>query len=102
MSEEKTTDEHIFSMRYRNFVLMLFSIVVGTNTGTGLIFNQEQNTLRIVKDAEIELLRDEYNKERSDKKDQRVLEDAKAFVILEGKDRDIQLLEKELEYCKDK
>ena len=82
--EETTTDEHIFSMRYRNFVLMLFSLVVGTNTGTGLIFNQEQNTQQI-----------EYNKERSDRKLKTAIEKAKLELRIET-------LEKELEYCKEK
>ena len=83
MEKDKTTDEHIFSMRYRNFVLMLFSIVVGTNTGTGLIFNQEQNTIQI-----------EYNKERSDRKLKSAIEKAKLELTIET-------LEKELKYCKD-
>ena len=80
---KKTTDEHIFSMKYRNFVLMLFSLIVGTNTGTGLIFNQEQNTIQI-----------EYNKERSDRKLKGAIEKSK----LEGT---IETLEKELQYCRD-
>ena len=81
--EKKTTDEHIFSMKYRNFVLMLFSLIVGTNTGTGLIFNQEQNTMQI-----------EYNKERSDRKLSAAIEKAKLELTIET-------LEKELKYCKD-
>jgi len=81
--EKKTTDEHIFSMKYRNFVLMLFSLIVGTNTGTGLIFNQEQNTMQI-----------EYNKERSDRKLKSAIEKAKLELTIET-------LEKELKYCKD-
>ncbi len=80
---EKTTDEHIFSMKYRNFVLMLFSLIVGTNTGTGLIFNQEQNTIQI-----------EYNKERSDRKLKSAIEKSKLEVTIET-------LEKELKYCRD-
>ena len=83
MEKDKTTDEHIFSMRYRNFVLMLFSIVVGTNTGTGLIFNQEQNTEQI-----------EYNKERADRKIKSAIEKAKLELRIET-------LNKELKYCKD-
>ena len=81
---ENTTDEHIFSMKYRNFVLMLFSLVVGTNTGTGLIFNQEQNTLKI-----------EYNNERHDRKIKSAIEKAKLELRIET-------LEKELKYCKEK
>jgi hypothetical protein len=81
--EKKTTDEHIFSMKYRNFVLMLFSLIVGTNTGTGLIFNQEQNTMQI-----------EYNKDRSDRKLKSAIEKAKLELRIET-------LEKELKYCKD-
>lgn len=82
--EDKTTDEHIFSMKYRNFVLMLFSLIVGTNTGTGLIFNQEQNTIQI-----------EYNKDRSDRKLKSAIEKSKLEAT-------IAILEKELQYCKDK
>jgi hypothetical protein len=81
--DDKTTDEHIFSMKYRNFVLMLFSLIIGTNTGTGLIFNQEQNTIQI-----------EYNKERSDRKLKSAITKAKLELTIET-------LEKELEYCKE-
>lgn len=79
--EEKTTDEHVFSMKYRNFVLMLFSLIVGTNTGTGLIFNQEQNTIQI-----------KYNKDRSDRKIKSAIEKAKLELRIET-------LEKQLDYC---
>jgi hypothetical protein len=63
---------------------MLFSLVVGTNTGTGLIFTQEQNTTQI-----------EYNKERSDRKIKSAIEKAKLELRIET-------LEKELDYCKKK
>lgn len=63
---------------------MLFSLIVGTNTGTGLIFNQEQNTQQI-----------EYNKDRSDRKLKSAIEKAKLELRIET-------LEKELEYCKEK
>ena len=76
--EDKTTDEHIFSMKYRNFVLMLFSLVVGTNTGTGLIFNQEQNTIQI-----------EYNKERSDRKLKTAIEKAKLELRIETLEKEL-------------
>jgi len=62
---------------------MLFSLIVGTNTGTGLIFNQEQNTIQI-----------EYNKERSDRKLKSAIEKSKLEVTIET-------LEKELKYCRD-
>ena len=57
MSDVKETQEGMFVMKWRNFAVMLGSIIIGTNTFTGLIFNQEQNTLQI-----------EYNKERADRK----------------------------------
>ena len=44
---KKETQEGFFIMKWKNFVVMMTSIVVGTNTTTGLIFNQEQNTLQI-------------------------------------------------------
>ena len=83
MDDKTTTDEHIFSMRYRNFVLMLLSLVIGTNTGTGLIFTQDKNTDQI-----------EYNKDRSDRKLKSAIEKAKLELTIET-------LEKELKYCKD-
>ena len=60
---------------------MLLSLIIGTNTGTGLIFNLEQNTQQI-----------EYNKERSDRKLKSAIEKAKLELRIET-------LEKELEYC---
>ena len=60
---------------------MLLSLIIGTNTGTGLIFTQEQNTTQI-----------EYNKERADRKIKAAIEKAKLELRIET-------LEKELDYC---
>lgn len=82
MDEVKETSEGMFVMKWRNFVVMLGSLIIGTNTFTGLIFNQEQNTLQI-----------EYNKERADRKQ-------KNSIIYERLLDDKEDLEKALNDCK--
>ncbi len=42
-----TTDEAIFSMRYKAFLPLLLGVIITTNTATGLIFNQNENTEQI-------------------------------------------------------
>lgn len=81
--DSEETGEKMFVMKWRNFVVMLGSLIVGTNTFTGLIFNQDQNTLQI-----------KYNKERADRK----LENTIEFERLLDEKQD---LEKELKNCKD-
>ena len=63
--------------------MLLYSfgvLILGTNAFNTYIHQQENNTLRIDKDSRIELMRDEYEKARSDKKDERVLEEAIHYV----------------------
>ena len=59
-------------------------IVIGTNAFNAYIHQQEQNTLQI-----------EYDKERSDKKDERVLEQARNAIKENNYKLEIERLERE-------
>ena len=82
MEESSETQEGLFVMKWRNFIPMLFFVVLSTNTASIFYHNQNKNANLI-----------EYNKERSDKISNRHLQEAKNFFILEE-------LKKELEKCK--
>jgi len=84
MLETEETGEKMFVMKWRNFVVMLASLIIGTNTFTGLIFNQDKNTEDI-----------EYNKTRADRK---LKNSIKYERLLDDKED----LEKELIKCKNK
>ena len=42
-----TTDEKIFSMKWKNFVPMVFAIIISTNTVSLILNNQLANTEKI-------------------------------------------------------
>jgi hypothetical protein len=46
--EDTTTDEKIFSMTWKNFIVLQFAVVGITNTGNYLVNNQAQNTDKII------------------------------------------------------
>ena len=54
---DETTDEKVFSMKWKAFLPLVFGVIITTNTATGLIFNQNRNTEDI-----------EYNKNRADRR----------------------------------
>lgn len=95
----ETIDQKTTNWTNRLAVTAFISIVLATNTFTAYITQQEKNTELIAVHKEMGLVRDEYNKRRSDKKDDRILAEAKNFVYIEGLLRDREILEKELEYC---
>ncbi len=102
MSDEKTIDQKNTLWNNKQLLAAFGVLIIGTNAFNAYIHQQDTNTVTIEKNAEIGLLRDEYNKERSDKKIERGIAQAKQFVYIESLQRDIEILEKELEYCKDK
>ena len=97
--DEKTIDQKTTTWNNKIMVSAFVSIILGTNAFNAYIHQQDTNTVTIEKNEEIAAIRAEYNKERSDKKDERILEQAKEFVFVEGLERDIKILEKELDYC---
>jgi hypothetical protein len=99
MSEDKTIDQKATLWNNKVLLSSFAVLILGTNAFNAYIHQQDTNTVTIEKNAEIAFIRAKYDKDRSDKKDQRVLEQAKEFVVMEGKNRDIKILEKELEYC---
>lgn len=80
--DKKTTDQAIFSMPLKTFIPMMVGIILTTNTATGLLFNQKENTEQI-----------EYNNKRSDRK-------LKAAIELSSLEHSLRDCEKELKECK--
>ncbi len=83
--EKEEIQDGFFIMKWRNFVVMLGSIIIGTNTFTGFIFNQQQNTQQI-----------SYNKERSDRKIERQMEDFKTMLETSRLEEQIRERDKEI------
>ena len=84
MDKLETTDEGLFVMKWRNFLPLMISIIITTNTASIFYQKQQRNTANI-----------EYNKERADRIAQRQLDEAKKHFELEN--LKIELLE-----CKNK
>ena len=97
--DEKTIDQKNTLWNNKQLLSAFAVLIIGTNAFNAYIHQQDTNTVTIEKNEEIDIIRSEYNKERSDKKDERILEQAKEFVYIEGLLRDIKILDKELEYC---
>lgn len=83
MSQPEEIQEGLFVMKWRNFIPMMFSVIIGTNTFSIFYQKQQQNTLQI-----------EYNKDRSDRIAKRHLDEAKYYF-------EMATLKKELKDCKD-
>ena len=84
MDKLKTTDEGLFVMKWRNFLPLMISIIITTNTASIFYQKQQRNSANI-----------EYNKERADRIAQRQLDEAKKHFELEN-------LKIELLKCKNK
>ena len=84
MSDPKETQEGLFVMKWRNFLPLIISIVLGTNTASIFYQKQSQN---------IDLI--EYNKKRSDRIAERNVEEIKKHILITN-------LKKELKNCKEK
>ena len=72
MNTPETTDEGLFVMKYRNFIPLIISIIITTNTASIFYQKQVQNTHNI-----------QYNKERNDRIAERKLQEAKDHFKLE-------------------
>lgn len=77
----QTTDEQVFSMKYKNLIPLVVSIVLITNIATGLIIQSNQTAEKT-----------EYNMKRSDRKDKAVEEKMR-------KERECRILEEKLKIC---
>jgi hypothetical protein len=84
MDKLATTDEGLFVMKWRNFLPLMISIIITTNTASIFYQKQQRNTANI-----------EYNKERADRIATRQLDEAKAHFELEN-------LKTELLECKNR
>ena len=73
MDKLKTTDEGLFVMKWRNFLPLMISIIITTNTASIFYQKQQRNSANI-----------EYNKERADRIAQRQLDEAKKHFELEN------------------
>jgi len=83
MDKPETTDEGLFVMKYRNFIPLIISIIITTNTASIFYQKQTHNTENI-----------KYNKERSDRIADRKLQEAKDHYAIE-------VLKQELKECQD-
>jgi len=83
MENIKETSEGMFTMKWRNFIPLIISIVIGTNSMSIIYQNIIRNEQQI-----------KYNKERADRISSRQLEEAKLY-------HDIQVLKQELKQCQE-
>ncbi|MGB0896874.1 MAG: hypothetical protein ACPGRW_06100 [Flavobacteriaceae bacterium] len=83
MSEPQEIQEGLFVMKWRNFLPMMFGIIVGTNTFSVFYQKQQQNTLQI-----------EYERDRVDRINKRNLQEAKDHYLLEQLKRDLEECQK--------
>jgi len=88
---EKTVDQTTSRWNNKMLLTTFGVLIIGTNAFNAYIHQQENNTMQI-----------EYEKARSDKKDERVLEQAKQLIFVNGLQHRIKELEKDLDKCKTK
>jgi len=81
MNTPKETQEGYFIMKWRGFIPLMVSVVLGTNTVSIFYQKQSHNTEQI-----------EYNKKRSDRISERKLQEAKLYY-------DIEQLKQKLKDC---
>lgn len=86
--ESKTIDQKATLWNNKVLLSSFAVLILGTNAFNAYIHQQETNTLRI-----------KYDRERSDKKDERILERAEQMILVNNFKRDIESLEKELKEC---
>lgn len=81
MAVQKTIDQQ--STLWNNKVLISSFVVlmIGTNSFNAYIHQQDNNTQRIELEAKITEQKIQYEKERSDKKDERILAESKQMIL---------------------
>ena len=84
MKDLETTDEQMFSMRYKTFIPMMIGIILVTNTATLLINNVDSNTTDI-----------NYNYDRVNRKGDAMYNEMKAYVDKRFYELKIEELERE-------
>jgi hypothetical protein len=87
---EKTIDQQATYWNNKVLLSSFAVLILGTNAFNAYIHQQEINTNGIA-----------YEKERSDKKDERVLADAKHYVEMNNLKVEIVRLDRELKQCKE-
>ena len=81
----ETTDQKKIILTWAKVLPMVAGLLLGTNTVTGLIFNQERNTEDI-----------KYNMERADRKDKAQMEKTKQLLYISELKAEILHLQHEL------
>lgn len=85
----KETQEGLFVMKWKNFITMMISVIVGTNTVTSLIFKQDMSIEQIT-----------YNKERTDRKIKNERE-RNAFILkINNLEEKVRERDKTIKECK--
>jgi len=80
----KETQEGLFIMKWRNFIPMMISVIIGTNTASIFYQKQQRHEEQIA-----------YNKERADRIAERKANEAKEY-------HDIQILKQRLKDCENR
>jgi len=80
----KETQEGLFIMKWRNFIPMMISVIIGTNTASIFYQKQQRHEEQI-----------SYNKERADRVAERKANEAKEY-------HDIQILKQRLKDCENR
>lgn len=98
---DKTIDQQ--STLWNNKVLLssFAVLILGTNAFNAYIHQQENNTNRIDLEAKLTEKAIEYERERSDKKDERLFEQTKTMILINNLELENARLERELKNCKD-
>jgi hypothetical protein len=84
----------------KTLITIFASIVLGTNAFNAYIHDQDNNTNRIELEAQNTDQALEYAKERSDKKDERIAEQAEFNIQVNNYKLEIARLNRELKNCK--
>lgn len=85
----------------KTLITVFASIIIGTNAFNAYIHEQENNTNRIELEAQNVAIIIAYERERSDKKDERISEQGKADIVVNNYKVEIKRLNRELNKCKD-
>lgn len=95
--EEKTIDQQSTLWNNKILISSFVVLIIGTNSFNAYIHQQDTNTVRIELEAKITEQKIQYEKERSDKKDERVLAEAKQMILSNNYILEIARLNRELE-----
>jgi peptidoglycan hydrolase CwlO-like protein len=101
MNDDNLAENSKSSWGNKTLISIFASIVLGTNAFNAYIHTQDNNTQSIQYESELARTNLQYQTDRSDKKDKRVLEQAEQMIKENNYIQEIKSLKKELKDCKD-